>query len=172
MMPTSVPGPASRQTGFTLLEMMVVLLIIGIATTLASVSAFGDNSARALRQDALRLAHLFTAAQAEARTSGQPIVWAHDGDGYRFSRLPNRLVLPARMAARTRPVTDTAITGATPLRPREWMSSGTVSVRMKPDARLVFGADWIPGPLQMELEADGNVVRLSRLGNGRYVVSP
>ncbi|NLZ10534.1 MAG: type II secretion system protein, partial [Alcaligenaceae bacterium] len=39
-MPISVPGPVSRQRGFTLLEMMIVLLIIGIATTLVSVSVF------------------------------------------------------------------------------------------------------------------------------------
>lgn len=171
-MPTSDPGRANRQGGFTLLEMMVVLLIIGIATAMASVSAFGDNSARALRQDAIRLAHLFTAAQAEARASGRPIAWTYDGDGYHFARLPRRLMLPARMAMRAQPVRDTAIGDGTALRPRDWISSDAIAVRIEPDIDIVFGPDWIPGPLQMELQAAGNAVRLSRLGNGRYVVDP
>lgn len=171
-MPISVPGPANGQKGFTLLEMMIVLVIIGVATSLASVSAFGADGARALRQDAQRLAYLFTAAQAEARTSGQAIVWAYDEDGFYFARLPRRLILPTRMAVRASPVTDSAIGSDTALRPREWISSDAMVVRIEPDAGLVFGADWIPGPLQMVLEAGGNVVRLSRLGNGRFVVDP
>jgi general secretion pathway protein H len=171
-MPTSDPGRASRQEGFTLLEMMVVLLIIGIASTMASVSAFGSDSARALRQDATRLAHLFTSAQAEARGSGRPIVWTYDGEGYHFARLPRRLMLPARMAMRAQPVSDTAIGGDTPLRPRDWISPDPVAVRIEPDIDVVFGAEWIPGPFKMELKAGGNVVRLFRLGNGRFVVGP
>ena len=47
-----------------------------------------------------------------------------------------------------------------------------MAVRIEPDIGIVFGADWISGPLQMELEAGGNVVRLSRLGNGRFLVDP
>lgn len=171
-MPTSVPGPANHQDGFTLLEMMVVLLIIGIATAMAGVSAFGTGGTRALRQDAQRLAHLFTAAQAEARTSGQAIAWVADGNGFHFARVPRRLALPAHLSVRTQPATDSAIGGNTHLRPRKWISPDTVTVRLRPDAGLVFGPDWLPGPLEMTLEADGNVVRLSRLGNGQFVVTP
>lgn len=171
-MPKSVPGPVKPQKGFTLLEMMIVLVIIGIATTLTSVSAFGNNSARALRQDAMRLAHLFTAAQSQGLTSGRPIAWAHDANGYQFSRLPHRLILPARLAARAHQPSDTAIGGDSVLRPREWISSEAMTVRIEPDVGLIFGSEWIPGPLQIELEADGRTVRLSRLGNGRFVVDP
>ncbi|NGM88466.1 prepilin-type N-terminal cleavage/methylation domain-containing protein [Parapusillimonas sp. SGNA-6] len=171
-MPISDPGHASRQEGFTLLEMMIVLVIIGIATSMASVSAFSRDGARDLRQDASRLAYLFTAAHAEARASGRTIVWTHDEEGYRFTRMPRRLVLPARLATRAQVATDDAPGTDTVLRQRAWMSSSKVSVRIRPDAGMVFGADWIPGPLYMELEANGQVVRLSRLGSGRYVVEP
>ncbi|WP_397473375.1 type II secretion system minor pseudopilin GspH [Pusillimonas sp.] len=170
-MPTSVPGPADRrQQGFTLLEMMIVLVIIGIATTLASVSAFGNNEARALRQDALRLAQLFTAAQVEARASGQSIVWQHDVDGYRFTRLPRKLILPARLAARGHRVEDTALDAGSILRPREWTTDKPVDVRIEPREVLIFGADWIAGPMKMELASGDRTVTLARLGNGRFVV--
>ncbi|WP_052355733.1 prepilin-type N-terminal cleavage/methylation domain-containing protein [Castellaniella defragrans] len=89
------------QRGFTLLEMMVVLLIMGIAMGAASVSAFGDPGMRTLRQDAHRLAGLFMAAQTEARAGGGRIAWRPGAQGYAFERLPRPLVLPARMAVRS-----------------------------------------------------------------------
>lgn len=170
-----VPGPTDRQYGFTLLEMMIVLLIIGIATAMASVSAFGDNDARALRQDAKRLAQLFTVAQAEAIASGRTIVWEHSATGYRFVRLPRQLILPARLAARASQAVETPTTAmkqGSPLRPRTWTSAEPVDVRVTPAGNVIFGADWIPGPLDMQLSAGAEVVRLARLGSGRFVVSP
>lgn len=149
---------------------MIVLVIIGIATALASVSAFGNDDARALRQDAMRLAQLFTAAQVEARASGQSIVWEHSGEGYRFVRLPRKLILPARLAARGRQVEDAALAADSVLRPRKWTSEQPVSVRIVPGERLVFDADWISGPMRMELASGNRVVTLARQGNGRFVV--
>lgn len=161
---------AARQQGFTLLEMMIVLVIIGIATSLASISAFGNSDARALRQDALRLAQLFTAAQVEARASGQSIVWQYDAEGYRFTRLPRQLILPARLAARGHRVEDPALATDSVLRPRQWAPEQPVIVRMAPQETLVFDADWIASPLKMELVSGDLAVTLARLGNGRFVV--
>ena len=167
----SVPGHAEhREAGFTLLEMMIVLVIIGIATSLASVSAFGNNEARALRQDGLRLAQLFTAAQVEARASGQSIVWQHDGDGYRFTRLPRKLILPARLAARGHRVEDATFDVSSTLRPRNWTSDTPVAVHIEPQDVLVFDADWIAGPLTLELSTETRTLTIARLGNGRFVV--
>jgi general secretion pathway protein H len=86
MMPISVPGPASRtrQQGFSLLEVLIVLVIVGIAAGAVSVSALSDTDGRALRQDATRLALLFSVAQAEARKSGNAVVWEYGIEGYAF----------------------------------------------------------------------------------------
>src|SRR5690606_38825147 len=84
----SAPGPDSsmaRQQWFSLIEVLMVLLIIGIATTTVSGAAFTRSDARKLRLDANRLAQLFAVAQAQARTAGRPVVWIYDTQGYRFA---------------------------------------------------------------------------------------
>ncbi|MGB3426154.1 prepilin-type N-terminal cleavage/methylation domain-containing protein, partial [Castellaniella sp.] len=72
------------QRGFTLLETMVVLLIVGVAMGAAGVSAFGDAQMRTLRQDAQRLAGLFMTAQTEARAVGVRIAWRPGERGFAF----------------------------------------------------------------------------------------
>ncbi|CAM5201819.1 Type II secretion system protein H OS=Castellaniella defragrans OX=75697 GN=HNR28_001605 PE=3 SV=1 [Castellaniella defragrans] len=161
-----------RQRGFTLLETMVVLLIVGVAMGAASVSAFGDSRMRTLRQDAQRLAGLFMTAQSEARAGGARIAWRPGEQGFAFERLPRPLVLPARVAARASRVKDDRFPAHAPLRPRAWLSGGPVSVDIRPGGVLVFDGDWVHGPLDVTLSAGGRTVRLSRSGSGHYEVRP
>ena len=94
-MPTSVPGNSAaaspsrlRAAGFTLIELMVVVAIIAIAT--AGVSfALRDSAAAQLDREAQRLSALFESARAQSRTSGIPVVWHPVDGGFRFDGLPD-----------------------------------------------------------------------------------
>lgn len=74
-----------RTRGFTLLEMLVVVLIMGIlAGTISARMQPGDRDL--LRVEASRLAQVLELAAQEARLSGTAIVWTSDGSSYRFWR--------------------------------------------------------------------------------------
>lgn len=72
--------------GFTLVEMLVVLLIMGLLVGLVSVIARPDDRAL-LRVEAERLAQLLDLAATESRLTGRSIAWTADAGGYRFWRL-------------------------------------------------------------------------------------
>ncbi|MBB5017879.1 type II secretion system protein H [Chitinivorax tropicus] len=79
---------ARDSRGFTLIEIIVVVLIISIVITLAAVR-LDPGQSRQLRDEAERLALLFETARDEAVASGEPIGWATDGTTYRFYRREN-----------------------------------------------------------------------------------
>ncbi|MEX0958584.1 MAG: prepilin-type N-terminal cleavage/methylation domain-containing protein [Burkholderiales bacterium] len=71
------------QRGFTLIEMLIVLLIMGLFVGLVSTIAQPDDRAR-LRVEAERLAQLLDLAATQSRLTGRSIAWISDGPGYRF----------------------------------------------------------------------------------------
>jgi len=77
---------AKRPQGFTLIEMLIVLLIMGLMVGLVSVIVQPDDRAL-LRIEADRLAQLLDLAVAESRLSGHAIAWTAEGPGYRFWRM-------------------------------------------------------------------------------------
>ena len=76
--------------GFTLIEMLVVLLVMGLLAGLVSVIAQPDARSR-LRVEAERLAQLLNLAAEESRLTGKTIRWSADGPVYRFLRLQGDL---------------------------------------------------------------------------------
>ena len=72
-------------SGFTLIEVLVTLVIIGLFAGLISGIVRPDERAL-LRVEAERLAQLLDLAGTEARMSGRSLGWVTDGSSYRFLR--------------------------------------------------------------------------------------
>lgn len=80
LLPSPFPLP---QHGFTLVELMVVLVVIGITLGMTMLQLMPDNRA-VLRQEAQRLALLLENAGLEAQASGRTLAWSGEASHYRF----------------------------------------------------------------------------------------
>lgn len=136
-----------RNLGFSLIELMVVLVIIGIATAAIALRVAPDP-AEPLRLDARELALRLTTAQQEVRIDGRVITWEARGDGYQFVRgtwvrSPGSVVPTVSTAGELdRFVQDDA------LRPRRWRNA---VVEVTPAAPLLLTSEWIGAPWTLEL---------------------
>lgn len=96
-MRTSAPG--SKSKGFTLIELMVVVTLIAIATALVGLSLRDPQQAQ-LEREAERLVALLETARAEARAGGLAVRWrpgtAEGQAPFEFLGLPQRIQLPQR----------------------------------------------------------------------------
>ena len=92
-----------RSAGFTLLELLVVLAIVAMAS--AGVGfALRDTADSTLQREAQRLAALFDAARAQSRANGVPVRWRALPGGFRFEgalpgSLPERWLSPDTVVA-------------------------------------------------------------------------
>jgi general secretion pathway protein H len=138
--------PLPRQRGFTLLELMVVVAIVALATAGATL-ALRDSSATQLEREALRLAALLESGRAQSRTSGVPVVWRVLPQGFEFVGVQTSG--PDTLAG-----------------PRRWLAAGTQAEVMQPAGGrgLVLGPEpliaaqrvrLVQGERQLVLGTDG-----------------
>lgn len=80
---TSRPGTITATRGFTLLELLVVLVIVGIMLGMVSMKAIPDTK-QALLTDAQRIALLLGMAREEAIVRNRPVAFELDSDQFRF----------------------------------------------------------------------------------------
>ncbi|HMC46290.1 MAG TPA: GspH/FimT family pseudopilin [Caballeronia sp.] len=147
------------QAGFTLLEMLVVLVIAGLLVSLASVK-LTRNPRTDLNEEAQRLALLLESAGDEAQVRARPIAWLPIEGGFRFT---------IRTEDGWRPLRDDL------LRQRRWEGGVTgVTVQYagtdKSAERVVFGTEAIDTPMEVTLVSASGSVTIVGTGNGRYQV--
>jgi len=150
-----------RLRGYTLIEVLAVLVIVGIVIALARVQ-YARSPAQTLEDEARRLALVLELARDEAMTRGCTLAWTARSDGHQLQCRRGR-------------ATAAADDGLYAKRP--W--SGTVAlervaiagVAVSRDASLLFTPSGINAPFELVLAMDGNRVHVAGDFLGRVSVA-
>jgi general secretion pathway protein H len=77
----------AKQAGFTLIEILVVVFIIGVTLGFATLSLSGRAVDDKAEEEAQRMLQIFRLARDEAGMTGLELGWLATHDGYRFLAL-------------------------------------------------------------------------------------
>jgi general secretion pathway protein H len=135
-----LPDPAMHNRGFTLLELLVVVAIMALAT--AGVGfALRDSTAGDLEREAQRLAALLESARAQSRMSGSTVRWHSTAAGFAFDGLPGSTLPDRWLYADTRTLrTDPVNLGPEPIIGAQ---SIQITSSARPDRSLTVSTDGV-----------------------------
>ena len=137
-------------TGFTLIELMVVVALIAIASAVVSIGLRNPAETQLDREGA-RLVALLDSARTEARASGLPASWEPRSEqvgvpAFCFVGLPVYVELPSR-----------------------WLTSG-VTAELPGAAAVVLGPEPLIGAQRIVLRLDDRRLTLATDGLGPFAV--
>ena len=151
---------AAHAGGFTLLEMLVVIVLAGILLSIVTINVAPDPR-RDLQREAQRVGELMGIAADESRIRQQPIAWEADLRGYRFVTEVGgeRRLLTGDEMLRERnwdkPMTRVAVLdGGGPQPAQILLGPGA------PPVRVAVGREWIQTRWRLELVNEDGEVRV------------
>ena len=151
-----------RHAGFTLIELMVVVVLIGIASAVASL-ALRDPASTRLEHEAARLVALLEAARTEARASGLAAYWV-PGTGEPGAGAPR--AAPAAVATGFRFV---GLPASSDL-PSNWLTAG-VTAEVIGAPVVTLGPEPLIGAQRIVLHLDNQSIAIATDGLGPFAVS-
>jgi general secretion pathway protein H len=150
-----------HSSGFTLLELLVVLVVMGVMLGMVSMQAIPDKK-QSLTSDAQRIALLLQLAREEAIVRNRPIAFEIDSEQFRFF---------IRGDTSWEPLTDTDL-----FRERSFKRS-PLDITMQPSTtqsalplRIVFGREPVDKPFVLTLAFEDASVAIRADGLGHFSV--
>lgn len=150
-----------QQRGFTLLELLIVMVIVGVTIGMVSFNAMPDER-QILHNDAQRISLLLQLARDEAIVRNRPIAFEADTDRYRFLMYEENIwqTLEQDEFFREREFKRSPVTFTVSL----------PSPETTLPLRIIFGREPVSKPFVLTLASEKAKVSIRADGIGHFVV--